>query len=323
MDQRRDPLVRSVGAAVLAYFVANTVEVAFIRAFHPPGFELRWISDALLSAAFGLVAYLWLHLRAVRTTLSRLEREQIVLDTQLSLAADIQRNGLPAIPTERDGVRLAARLQSAGRIGGDFYDFLDLEPGRLLLFVGDVSGKGVPAALLLTGLRTMFRMAVAETHDPGEVVGRLSRVLYEENGGRLYLTCLLAHLDLPAWTLTYVNAGHPSGLVLDKSGQHLLDACGPPAGMFPSSRYESQSVGIKAGAIGVFVTDGITEAIEDGDLTAPVVIARAIETLSGDVTPERICDELIALAGRGLGPMGAGGATDDRTALAFVVDGQS
>ena len=132
-------------SAVPVYFLATTTEIVVIERVRPGEMELAWISDAVLAVAFGFAVFLWLHLKWTRMTLSRLEREHIVLDTQLSLAAEIQRGLLPPAPADGDGLTWAARLIQAGRIGGDLYDFVRCVDGSWLVLVGDVSGKGVPS----------------------------------------------------------------------------------------------------------------------------------------------------------------------------------
>jgi len=109
----------ATGAAVLVYLVAAGIELLVIARLRPTETELTWIGDAILAVALGFAVFLWLDLRWTRMTLSRLEREQVVLDTQLSVTADIQRGLLPALPADGGCVRWAARLVPAGRIGGD------------------------------------------------------------------------------------------------------------------------------------------------------------------------------------------------------------
>jgi sigma-B regulation protein RsbU (phosphoserine phosphatase) len=141
-----------------------------------------------LAVAFGVAVFLWLHLKWTRKALSDLEREHIVLDTRLTLAADIQRQLLPSASSTADGFCWRARLEQAGKIGGDLYDLVQRASGSWVVLVGDVSGKGIPAALVLASIRTMFRMLVQETGDPGAHVERISQALYDENGGMPYLT---------------------------------------------------------------------------------------------------------------------------------------
>src|SRR6202163_4124945 len=145
MSRRVSNVFGSIAAAIITYRCARAADALFLRVVPPPRGEVLFISDVILATAFGVVVYLWLNLRATRTRLTGLERAQIVLDTQLSLAAQIQRRLLPPIPVGSNGVRWAGRLEPAYRIGGDFYDFIPDADG--LLVVGDVSGKGIPAAL--------------------------------------------------------------------------------------------------------------------------------------------------------------------------------
>jgi stage II sporulation SpoE-like protein len=327
---RQPKLGKSYGAGVIAvlsavvvYFVATSSEILAIRLLQPTEMELTWISDAILAAAFGLATFLWLHLKVTRRALSRLEREHIVIDTQLGLAADIQRGLLPRLPSADDGVRWAARLQQAGRIGGDLYDFVRHGSGSWLVLVGDVSGKGIPAALVLASIRTMFRMIAEETGDPGELVERISHSLYEDNGGRPYLTCLIARIDVDKHEMAYVNAGHPPGLVLEGSrpGQHrwLLDSNGPPAGMFPDQEYQATSLALPRRAVSIFVTDGITDAFDELGLSGTDPIASLIAQMTDPPAPDRICDALIDRTAPALASDGSGWQ-DDRTVVAFVLD---
>ena len=189
----------------------------------------------MLAVAFGVATFLWLHLRLARTALTRLERAQLVLETELSIAADIQRGLLPPPPPARDGWRFAAQLEQAGHIGGDFYDFVDR--GRsLLVLLADVSGKGIPAALVMASSRTLFRLLARETDRPEQLVARLGRALWEEHGGTPYLTCFLARLDLDDRSLFWVNAGHPAALLVTGTEHRALASTGPPAGILPDPR---------------------------------------------------------------------------------------
>src|SRR3981189_2651168 len=121
---------------------------------------------------------------------------------------------------------MAGRLEPALYIGGDFYDFIPDADG--LFVVGDVSGKGIPAALLQASAHSLFRTLARETTHPAELLTRISKEIYAENAGASYLTCVAARLDSRARTLTYTNAGHPVGLLVGPSGRRLLSRGGPP-----------------------------------------------------------------------------------------------
>jgi hypothetical protein len=114
---RRTALTLLAGLA--AFVVGTTVEAAIIRAVHGNRARLEWISDVVISIGITGLTYLWLHLKESRTQLLALEREQVALDEQLRLAAEIQRSSLPGIPPAAAGFRWAARMIPAGRIGGD------------------------------------------------------------------------------------------------------------------------------------------------------------------------------------------------------------
>jgi serine phosphatase RsbU (regulator of sigma subunit) len=311
----------ATAAAVVVYFVATTTEIAVIERVRPGEMELTWISDAVLAVAFGVAVFLWLHLKSTRLTLSRLERAHIVLDTQLSLAAEIQRGLLPPVPADGAGLTWAARLVQAGRIGGDLYDFVQCSDTGWLVLVGDISGKGVPAALVLASIRTMFRMMTSETSDPGELVTRMSHRLHEDHAGVPYLTCLVVRVDPARRELSYVNAGHPAGIVLDETtgggAPLLLASCGPPAGLLPNQTYRTMSVVVPERAVSILVTDGITEAFEvlgvaTGD-SAPALVAHVPQPPS----PTRICHALIEQTARALSNADW---QDDRTVVAFAWD---
>jgi serine phosphatase RsbU (regulator of sigma subunit) len=305
------------------YVAATGGEILFIKVLQPTEIELAWISDTVLAVAFGFAIFLWLHLKWTRIALSRLEREHLVLDTQLALAAQIQRGLLPLVPAPAHGVRWAARLEQAGRIGGDLYDFVPGTGGSWLVLVGDVSGKGIAAALVLASVRTMFRMMAEETNDPAELVGRISQSLYEDHGGMPYLTCVVARLDVERREIAYVNAGHPPGLVLD--GLHLnehrwlLESGGPPAGLFPAQKYETKSLPLPRGAVSILVTDGITEALQELGVSGTDPIASIVAQLPHPPTPDGICDALIDRTAAALSSDRVKWQ-DDRTVVAFVLE---
>jgi hypothetical protein len=307
----------SIAAALITYRCARAADALVLRVVKPPRGEVLLVSDLILAMAFGAALYFWLNLRATRTRLTSLERAQIVVDTQLSLAADIQRRLLPSAPAESNGVRWAGRLEPALRIGGDFYDFIPFETDGLFV-VGDVSGKGIAAALLQASAHSLFRTLARESVDPADLLTRISREIYAENAGGSYLTCVLARVNSATRTVVYANAGHPAGLMVGSSGRRLLSRGGPPAGLFAEIAYESEVLSVEPGDLGVIVTDGITEATEEDGTPAVDVLNRMIGGIPGPRTPERVCDVLMETAQRGPGPRGVADWQDDKTVLAFL-----
>lgn len=315
--KRSLPVLYALVSALLAFIAALLFERGLMRLL---GFDLReleWISDVVLAAAFGAATFLWLHLRRARTALTRLERAQVVLDTELAIASDIQHGLLPSPPTARDGWRFAAHLEQAGHIGGDFYDFVDR--GRsLLVLLADVSGKGIPAALVMASARAVFRQIAGEMDRPDELLTRLGRALWEEHGGMPYLTGILARLDLDARSLSWVNAGHPAALLVRGTGHRALASTGPPAALLPDTRYEAQSLPMAAGDTLVLVTDGVTEALEAGGRVEERIAWTVAQRR--DKGPQAVCERVIRLAASGRGPVGAGEWADDRTVVAVTLD---
>jgi serine phosphatase RsbU (regulator of sigma subunit) len=316
MTVRVRNLIVSASAALATYAVARAADLFVRYALHPRRGELLVGSDVILATAFGVMIYLWLNLRATRMRLTDLERSQIVIDTQLALAAEIQRHLLPSVSAGKNGVRWAGRLEPALRIGGDFYDFLQGGDDDVFV-VGDVSGKGIPAALLQASAHSLFRTLGRETVNPAELLTRISREIFSENAGASYLTCVLLRVDYRRRKLTYVNAGHPAGLMLGSSGRRLLSQGGPPVGLFPETAYEAEVVALEPGDLGVIVSDGITEAMEEDGMSSSDVLNRSVYRIPEPRTPERVCDGLMEVAMHSPGPRGVADWQDDKTVFAF------
>lgn len=312
----RDAAISAL-AGLAVFLVAGAAEMAAVRLLRIDPQELDWVSDAILAAAFASAVFLWMRLKESRSEMSRLEREHLVLDTQLAVAADIQRRILPAAPARAGGCRWAARLRPAGRVGGDYYDFIECGPDSVLAVVADISGKGIPAALLLSSTRVLLRSIARQTRDPGEILTRLSAATYAEYEGMPYVTCIAARFDGGATRrVTYANAGHPPGLVARGEGVQRLDSGGPPVGLFADARYTSAVVELEAAAAGVIVTDGITDAIEASGRVPMEVLISLLARREPASTAESVCDEIMREADRGA----RDGIQDDRTVVVFAIE---
>ena len=316
----RRVISESIAAAVLGYAAAATIEVAAIRWMQPTEWELAWVSDLVLAIALGVAVYLWRHLLTTRRTLEAHERAQLVLDSQLAVAADIQRRLLPAVPPAADGYEWAAALKSAGKVGGDFYDFVDHPSGVRLVLVADVSGKGVPAAMALGTLRAAFRALAHECADPAHIVTQLSATFYQEWLGSPYVTCIVAAFDLKTRMLTYTNAGHPPGLIVGAHGSRPLVRGGPPAGILENARFEAETIAMGDGDVCVLVSDGVTEALE-GQRSLDAEI-REIGAPHVPPSAAEMCQRLMARALEGAGPSGVAQWDDDRTVVVVAVGAQ-
>jgi serine phosphatase RsbU (regulator of sigma subunit) len=307
----------AVATGLLVLVLGLQTESLVIGLVGTTGHQLEWISDVVAAVAVTSVTYLWLHLRAARARLLDSERVLVALDEQFRMAAEIQKSLLPNIPAETPGYLWAARMEAAHQVCGDFYDFVEVSGGSALLILGDVSGKGMPAALLQSSVSTLFRVYAAITTDPREIAGRMSEALFGQTGGRPYATAILARLDRSPRRITYVNAGHPAGVVRRGSDILELNAGGPPLGLLPAAAYECGTLDLRPADLGVLLTDGVTEAIEGIPLKIGDALAES--RLAGTATPAQGCDYLLRVAASGAGPPGAGAWFDDRTVLAFRV----
>jgi sigma-B regulation protein RsbU (phosphoserine phosphatase) len=317
-NTNRRVLLESIALACAGYVVAVTFEAAWIRVLQPSEWELASLSDAVLAVALGIALYLWRHLLATRQELAERERTELVLDTQLRLAAEIQQRLLPTVPPVADGIEFAAALRSAGKIGGDYYDFVKVDPGMWLILVADVSGKGVPAAMALGSLRSTFRALARQTRVPAELMTQLSANMYHEWSGSPYVTCILSMLDLNTGRLTYTNAGHPPGLLAGSTGTRSLARGGLPAGLLPDVRFDQEEMPFRSGDVCLLVSDGVTEGMDAGaeleqELTA--LCARR-NTSAAD-----ICQAVMARALVGPGPAGVEHWDDDRTVVVARIEG--
>jgi serine phosphatase RsbU (regulator of sigma subunit) len=186
------------------------------------------------------------------------ERER--LEQELRIARLIQQTLLPRSVPQLDGYELAAFYRPAREVGGDFYDFLDFDDGRLGLVVGDVTDKGVPAALVMATTRTMLRATAQRFDSPSEVLKRVNDVLHPDIPPSMFVTCLYAILDPKNGHLRYANAGHDLPYLRHANSAFELRARGMPLGLMPGMDYEEKEATLKAGDGVLFYSDGLVEA---------------------------------------------------------------
>lgn len=182
------------------------------------------------------------------------------LDQELRVARLIQQTLLPKdLPTLPDW-QLAAFYQPARAVGGDFYDFLYFEDGRLGIVIGDVTDKGVPAALVMATTRSILRTAAQRAASPGVVLERANDLLYPDIPPKMFVTCLYAILDPVSGRLWYANAGHDLPYLRHGSQVQELRATGMPLGLMPGMHYEEKEMFLAPGDGILFYSDGLVEA---------------------------------------------------------------
>jgi steroid delta-isomerase-like uncharacterized protein len=187
------------------------------------------------------------------------ERERI--EQELQVARRIQQAALPKEVPPLEGWQITPYYQPAREVGGDFYDFLELEDGRLGLVVGDATGKGVPAALVMASARSMLRAVAPACDSPGDVLRRVNEPLVTDIPQNMFVTCFYAVLEPKSGHLVYANAGHDLPYLRRRSGEaEELRARGMPLGLMSVSSYEEKEIVLEAGEAALFYSDGLVEA---------------------------------------------------------------
>ena len=188
----------------------------------------------------------------------RVERERI--EQELEVARSIQQASLPEEVPTPEGWQIAPYYQPAREVGGDFYDFLELADGRLGVVVGDATGKGVPAALMMASTRSTLRAVAQASESPGDVLSRVNDPLATDIPSNMFVTCFYAILDPKSATLSYANAGHDLPYLHRNGEAEELRARGMPLGLMPGMSYEEGEASLGEGGCVLFYSDGLVEA---------------------------------------------------------------
>ena len=225
--------------------------------FGTPFFQISVLLPAWADGTFALVASL-----VMVNLLVLLEvADRLSLKGELEVAREIQLAMLPSGTYTAGDVEICGSTRPANTVGGDFYDVLPLPDGRVILGVGDVAGKGSPAALLMALLLAMLRTLVDEGLDPEPLVTRLNTQIWRHSPGSRFITFFYAIYTPSTGALTYVNAGQNPPLIRREPDRYeRLTATGVALGMFDQSSYAAVDTRIDPGEMLVLYSDGITEA---------------------------------------------------------------
>jgi predicted ester cyclase len=250
---------------VTRFTVHSTHDRGELMGVAPTGRDLTNRAIVIHRIVGGEVAEEWgmgtigLKLRGQRLEQEIRERERV--EQELRVARSIQQAALPKEAPELKGWQISPFYQPAREVSGDFYDFLELDDGRLGLVVGDATGKGVPAALVMATARSMLRaVAQASNYSPGEVLRRVNDSLVMDIPANMFVTCFCAILDPKSGHLSYANAGHNLPCCRREAGTSELKVRGMPLGLMPRMSYEEKEtvLGPRDGVL--FYTDGLIEA---------------------------------------------------------------
>lgn len=189
-----------------------------------------------------------------------------VLNREVEIAQEVQQRLFPQNLPEIPGLDYFGYCRPALGVGGDSYDFLPLERSIFGISIGDVSGKGIPAALLMASLQSALRgQAMSMPPDLGVMMGTLNRLIYDSSPSNRYATLFYGQFDPATRMLTYVNGGHNPPMVVRGESILRLEDGGPVVGLFRPARFSQGSVRIEPGDVLVGFTDGVSEAMDAAD----------------------------------------------------------
>jgi sigma-B regulation protein RsbU (phosphoserine phosphatase) len=225
------------------------------------------------------------------------------MNREIEIAREVQQRLFPQRIPEIAGVGLAGMCRPASEVGGDYYDLIEMEDGHLGFAIGDVSGKGISAALIMASLRASLRGLILD--DPGDLaqmMQKVNRLVYEASSSSRYATFFFAILDPKTREFRYVNAGHNPPVLVNKTGElQRLEACGPVVGLLPFATYETVSLILQPGDLLIAYTDGISEAMtaedeEWGETRMLEAVPRRPTALAAEVLQQvfRAADEFTA-----------------------------
>jgi serine phosphatase RsbU (regulator of sigma subunit)/ketosteroid isomerase-like protein len=186
------------------------------------------------------------------------DRERV--EQELMVARSIQQASLPKEVPQLEGWQIAPYYQPAREVGGDFYDFHLLPEGQLGLVVGDATGKGVPAALVMSTTCGMLRLAAQGSSSPGQMLRGVNEVLFPHIPSNMFVTCFYAILDPKSGRLSYANAGHDLPYLHRNGDTEELRARGMPLGLMPKMSYEEKETILHSGEAALLYSDGLVEA---------------------------------------------------------------
>lgn len=222
-----------------------------------------------------------------------IEKEK--LEHELQVAREIQMSILPRSLPQFSDFEFGARVVPARAVGGDFFDFMVLGPDQVAIAIGDVSDKGVPAAIFMAMTRSLVRAEAKRSRPPREVLEQVNGHLLGMNDAGMFVTMLYGVLDRPRRAFGYARAGHALPLFCDPRGSVTVASCGQgqPLGILPDPDIDEQTVALPPGSTLLVYTDGITEAMNDQwECFGSARLHDALKCHCG-MTPAALCDRLI------------------------------
>jgi phosphoserine phosphatase RsbU/P len=222
------------------------------------------------------------------------------LQYDLSTAARIQQKIIPkTFPPfpDKKQIDIYASMDAAKDVGGDFYDYFFIDNERLAFLIGDVSGKGVPAAIYMAICRTMLRAVASQVADPGECLRRVNKMLIPDSDLTTFVTVFYGVLNIRTGSVKYCNGGHDLPIILraDGSVETLEDTQGLLLGKFEPIDFETERVNLNKGDILVLTTDGVAEAMnKEQDFYTTEKLEETLKEIGGGKDPKEVTEDIIA-----------------------------
>jgi len=290
---------------VTRFIVHSTQDRGEIMGLAPSGREMtnrviliHRISEGKIAEEWG-IGTIGSNLRGQLLEQERIERERIV--QELQVARRIQQASLPKEVPALEGWEIYPLYRPAREVGGDFYDFFELKDGHLGIVVGDATGKGVPAALVMASARSMLRAVAQASDSPGEALRRVNDPLATDIPPNMFVTCFYAILDPKSGSLNYANAGHDLPYLHRNGAAEELRATGMPLGLMPGMGYEEKQTILEAGEAALLYSDGLVEAHDPKGEMFGFPRLRALVAEHGEESSlgEFLLEELYSFVGEG------------------------
>jgi sigma-B regulation protein RsbU (phosphoserine phosphatase) len=246
------------------------------------------------------------NLAALKIENARLEEdrlEKVKIEQELKTAIDIQKNFLPRNDPIFEPYDISGSMRACRHVGGDYYDFIPIDPSRLGVVIADVSGMGVSAALLMASVRASLHAEIPVTKDLAALTARLNDFVHRSSDSHSFISFFFGLLDRKTGEVVYVNAGHNPPIVVDPAGGSVrsLDSTGFCLGMFPAVSFETKTFGLAPGEILCLYTDGIVEhrnpeKVEFGDERLAVRLRESAGLPAREIV-EKVYEDVMNFAG--------------------------
>ena len=252
----------------------------------------RSLVPVIILQLFGLFVLGFIIYRSVSSVsrLNKVNAEKEFLNRELNIANRIQSSMLPTTMPESISVEVAGNQVPAKQVGGDFYDYF-IRNGKLFFNIGDVCGKGIPAALVMSMTQAVFRTVASKEDSPANIIHDMNAIASRGNSTGMFSTLFVGVLDLATGRLQYSSAGHDKPIIISKGKPHQLKAkTHIPIGIAEETKYQDEETVIAPGDLIMLYTDGLTEATNTEEKLFG--LQRVIATVNGEFTPSQIIDTM-------------------------------